>query len=154
MSARATMASSGLGTPETYLNPQEAQALAQPPRLGTHFYPGVIDPELNEFGLHGSWTASAQAVSPAAAGTSITGRFQASHVYLVMTSSGNTPRSVRVLVDGHPVSAAEAGTDVAHATVTVRGQRLYSLVALPSAERHTITLDVPVGVSAYDFTFG
>jgi hypothetical protein len=38
--------------------------------------------------------------------------------------------------------------------VTVTGQRLYSLVSLPYAQQHSLTLEVPPGVSAYDFTFG
>jgi hypothetical protein len=36
----------------------------------------------------------------------------------------------------------------------VKGQRLYSLVSLPSAQQHVITVQLPPGVSAYDFTFG
>jgi hypothetical protein len=154
MSARAMIPSNGLDTPETYLNTQRAQALAQPLVQGTHFYPGVLVPELNEFGLHGTWTAGAQAVTAAGAGTSITGRFQAAHAYLVMTSTANQPRTVRVLLDGHVIPPAQAGSDVHHGLVTVQGQRLYSLVSLHVAQRHTITLQVPRGVSAYDFTFG
>ena len=38
--------------------------------------------------------------------------------------------------------------------VMVRHQRLYSLVSLPAAEQHALTVQVPPGVSAYDFTFG
>ncbi len=38
--------------------------------------------------------------------------------------------------------------------MTVRGQLLYSLVHLPSAQQHVLTVEVPPGVSAYDFTFG
>jgi hypothetical protein len=36
----------------------------------------------------------------------------------------------------------------------VHGQRLYSLVSLPAAQQHDLTLQVPPGVSAFDFTFG
>jgi hypothetical protein len=36
----------------------------------------------------------------------------------------------------------------------VSSQRLYWLVHRPSAEAHTLTVIVPPGVSAYDFTFG
>jgi hypothetical protein len=61
---------------------------------------------------------------------------------------------VRVLLDGHPIRGSQAGSDVNAATVTVKGQRLYSLVSLPSAQSHELTVKVPPGVSAYDFTFG
>ena len=154
MTAHATLPSKGLATPETYLDPKRAQ-LAQPLASGTHFYPGVANPVLNEFGLHGYWTASSQSITPAASGASIIGRFQAQHVYLVMTSTGNRPRKVRLLIDGKPITKAEYGGDVRPGgVVTVTGQRLYSLVSLPTDEMDTLTVQVPRGVSAYDFTFG
>jgi cytochrome c biogenesis protein CcdA/thiol-disulfide isomerase/thioredoxin len=154
MTAHAIIPSGALGTPETYLNPQRAQGFAQQLKGGTHFYPGTDNPGVNEFGLHGTWNATSQSIAPVSSGASITGRFQAAHVYLVMTSAGNTPRTVRVLLDGHPISAAASGADVHHGLVTVRGQRLYSLVSLPSDEQRTVTIQIPPGVSSYDFTFG
>jgi cytochrome c biogenesis protein CcdA/thiol-disulfide isomerase/thioredoxin len=154
MTATAIMPSTQLATPETYLNPDRAQSFAQPLQAGTHFYAGVTNPQLNEFGLHGTWKITSQSASPVSAGASIIGRFQAGHVYLVLTSAGNRPRSGRILLDGHPISAGDAGGDVHGAVVTVSGQRLYSLVSLPSAAQHTLTVQLPPGVSAYDFTFG
>ena len=71
-----------------------------------------------------------------------------------MTSAGNVPRHCRVLLDGKPITAAQAGSDVHDGIVTVRGQRLYSLVSAHYDETATITIQTPPGVSAYDFTFG
>ena len=104
MTAHAIMPSSGLGTPETYLDAQRNQGFAQPLRSGTHFYPGVASPSLNEFGLHGTWTVTNQSATPRSLGATITGRFQAAHAYLVLTSAGDRPRSVRVSLDGHPIA--------------------------------------------------
>jgi cytochrome c biogenesis protein CcdA/thiol-disulfide isomerase/thioredoxin len=154
MTAHAIVASAGLETPETYLNPQRAQGFAQQLKQGTNFYPGVIYPHLNEFGLHGIWNVGPESVTPASIGDSITGRFQAAHVYLVLTSAGNVPRRLRVLLDGHPISAADSGADVHDSYVTVKGQRLYGLISLPQAQQHTFTIQIPPGISAYDFTFG
>ena len=95
-----------------------------------------------------------QSITPVSSGDTITGRVQAGHVYLVMTSTDNKPRKLRVLLDGHPISAADSGADVHDGTVTVQGQRLYALISLPSAQQHTFTLKIPPGISAYDFTFG
>jgi hypothetical protein len=148
------MPSAGLATPETYLNSDRATGFAQPLRPGTHFYAGVSKPGLNQFALRGSWTVSSQSATAASQGASIESGFQAAHVYLVLTSSGNAPRSVRVLLDGHPIAAGTAGADVHGGLVTVRGQRLYSLVSLPSAQSHALSVEVPPGVTAYDFTFG
>ncbi len=154
MTATAIMPSAGLNTPETYLDDQRSQGFAQPLQRGVHFYAGVSNPQLNEFGLHGTWRVNDEAATAVSNGASIAAGFQAAHVYLVLTSSGNTPRSVRVLLDGRPISARAAGADVHGGSVTVTGQRLYSLVSLPSSEQHALTVEVPPGVSAYDFTFG
>ena len=154
MTAQAIMPSRNLGTAETYLNPQRDEGLAQPIKPGTHVYLGVSAPILNEFGLHGTWTATSESVTPAANGASITGRFQAAHVYLVMTSTDNRPRQARVLLNGRPVTANQAGSDVHDGTVTVSKQRLYSLISLPGDEQQTLTVQIPPGISAYDFTFG
>jgi cytochrome c biogenesis protein CcdA/thiol-disulfide isomerase/thioredoxin len=154
MTATAIMPSHNLGTAETYLNPQRAQGFAQQLQGGTHFYPGVDVPILNEFGLHGTWTATSESVTPAKPGAWITGRFQAAHVYLVMTSNDRTPRTARVLVNGKPIPASEAGSDVHNGLVSVRGQRLYSLISLPGDQQQTFTIQIPPGISAYDFTFG
>jgi len=49
-----------------------------------------------------------------------------------------------VAVDGAPLR-----------TVLVSGEpRLYQLVGPGAFQRGTLTLDVPAGVEAYDFTFG
>ncbi len=156
MTAQAVRPSAGLQTLETYLDPERAAPgqFAQPLQPGVHFYPGVLDPVLNQFGLHGTWKVGAQASTPVSSGASISGRFQAAHVYLVMTSAGNRPRSARVLIDGRPIPAAEQGADVHRGRVTVGAQRLYSLVSLPAAVQQTLTVQVPPGISAYDFTFG
>jgi cytochrome c biogenesis protein CcdA/thiol-disulfide isomerase/thioredoxin len=154
MTAQAIMPSTSLATPETYLNPDRAQGFAQPLRAGVHFYAGVNTPILNEFGVHGTWNVGSQSASAVSSDASITGRFQAAHVYLVLTSQNNAPRQARVLINGRPISPAQAGADVHGGLVTVRGQRLYSLVSLPKDEQQTLTVDIPPGVSAYDFTFG
>jgi cytochrome c biogenesis protein CcdA/thiol-disulfide isomerase/thioredoxin len=155
MTAHAMMPSPDLGTPETYLNYQRAQGFAQPLTKGVRTYGGVSSPDVNEFGLKGTWQVGSESVMPVSSDASITGGFAAQHVYLVMTSAGDLPRTARVLLDGHPVSPQNAGSDVgAGGYVTVRGQRLYSLISLPADEMDTITIQIPPGVSAYDFTFG
>jgi hypothetical protein len=143
MTASAIRPSAGLQTPETYLDDQRASGFAQPLEAGVRFYPGVLQPALNEFALHGHWRVTSEDATPTARGASIQAGFQAAHVYLVLTSAGNQPRAVRVLLDGRPAGV-----------VTVRQQGLYSLVSLHRAEFHTLTVEVPQGVSAYDFTFG
>ena len=157
MTAHAIMPSAQLATPETYLNAVRQQGFTPQLMSGVHSYPGVPVPQLNQFALRGRWSVGSQdgsPATPAASGAAIQVGFQAADVYLVLTSNGDAPRSVRVLLDGRPIAARDAGRDVHGGLVTVRGQRLYSLVSLPSAERHALTVEVPPGVSAYSFTFG
>jgi hypothetical protein len=149
------MASAGLGTPETYLDTQRQQGFVEPIHTGVRQYPGVTGSlPLNHFALKGAWQASSESIQPAASGASITGSVQAAKVYLVLTSKGNVPRQGRVLLDGRPLPAEHAGADVKNGIVTITGQRLYELVSFPNAQQFTFTIQLPPGVSAYDFTFG
>jgi cytochrome c biogenesis protein CcdA/thiol-disulfide isomerase/thioredoxin len=154
MSAHAIMPSSNLQTPETYLSPDRAQGFVQPLKSGVHVYGSVPYVHPNQFALKGTWSINSQDATPVSAGATIQAGFDAANVYLVMTSSGNVPRSVGVLLDGKPIPASAAGADVHGGIVTVQAQRLYSLVSLRSDEFHDLTLELPPGVSAYDFTFG
>jgi cytochrome c biogenesis protein CcdA/thiol-disulfide isomerase/thioredoxin len=143
-----------VATPETYLDDQRSVGFAQPLQSGVQQYQGLANPKPNQFALKGTWSVTHEAATAISPGDNITLRFLAAHVYLVMTSRGDTPRTVRVLMDGRPISVPVAGADVHHGVVTVKGQRLYSLVSLPSDQSHVLQVDVPPGVSAYDFTFG
>ena len=94
-----------------------------------------------------------QSINPVSTGDTITGRVQAGHVYLAMTSNDNRPRNVQVLLDGHPISAADSGADVHNGTVHGAGSaavRADLVARRPAAHVHA---EIPPG-SAYDFTFG
>jgi len=155
MTATAIIASAGLGTPETYLDTQRQQGFLTRLFPGIRDYPGASGGlNLNQFALKGPWDVSSESITPVGAGASVSGAVQAAKVYLVLTSAGNVPRRGRVLLDGQPIPNAHAGADVKDGVVTVTGQRLYSLVSFPTAQDFTFTVQLPPGVSAYDFTFG
>jgi cytochrome c biogenesis protein CcdA/thiol-disulfide isomerase/thioredoxin len=143
-------------TPETYLGSARARSFSPVgPADGTHDYTAATGAELprSVFSLGGRWRVgedSARAVR----GASITARVVGTAVYLVLSSEGDRPRKVRVYLDGHPISAAISGADVQDGVVTVRRQRLYSLVKLGSIQEHVLTLRLDPGVSGYAFTFG
>jgi cytochrome c biogenesis protein CcdA/thiol-disulfide isomerase/thioredoxin len=159
MTAKAIMPSSQLGTPETYLDPTHAaeaqEDFAEPLQSGMHSYVAPANVQLNEWALDGGWTVGSQAIMPTAASAKIVGGVQARNVYLVMTSKGNSPRIGRVFLGGKPIPAADRGTDVGPGGYfTVRGERLYNLVKLKNDATFKITVQIPHGISAYDFTFG
>jgi cytochrome c biogenesis protein CcdA/thiol-disulfide isomerase/thioredoxin len=144
-----------LATPETYVGTARAQGWIDGPKSGTHDYgpPPTGELQLNDFAYSGTWNIGeqpAEAVSDAG----IDGEFDAKDVYLVLSTPGERPLPVHVLLDGHPISAADSGADVHDGVVTVRRQRLYGLVSLRGDGRHRLSLRFADGVSAYDFTFG
>ena len=75
-------------------------------------------------------------------------------MYIVLGTSDGRPRNVRVLLDGRPIQPADAGTDVHGGLLTVRGQRLYNVAALPASGAGRLSLRFDSGISAYSFTFG
>ncbi|HEX3803283.1 MAG TPA: cytochrome c biogenesis protein CcdA [Solirubrobacteraceae bacterium] len=155
MSAHAMTASKQLGTPETYLNPQRQQGFVEPLESGVHSYSKPQSLGLNQWALNGSWSVGSESITPSGGTASIEGGVQARDVYLVMTATGNQARRGRVLLGGKPIPAADRGSDVgAGGYFTVTGQRLYDLVKLTTDETFNITVQLPPGIQAYDFTFG
>jgi cytochrome c biogenesis protein CcdA/thiol-disulfide isomerase/thioredoxin len=130
-------------TPETYLGAARAERWLEPPRPGVHAYAGThaaLPPD--HFALGGVWKVdieSAEAVRGATLKANVTGK----SVYLVLGSRGNRPRTVTVRLDGEP-----------YRRVTVRRQRLYTLVSLPRSETHELGLEFEPGIAGFAFTFG
>lgn len=140
---RALAPGSGRQTPETYLGSKRAQGWVPGPLVnGTADYPGLDDPPLNAFALKGRWKVTGEEATAVKDATLET-RFQAQKVYLVLRSKAERPRTVGVDVDGKPSKS-----------VTVTGDKLYTLVDLPRAGEHTLRLRFAAGVSGYAFTFG
>jgi cytochrome c biogenesis protein CcdA/thiol-disulfide isomerase/thioredoxin len=159
MTAKAQTASKQLGTAETYLDPTHAEEdnedFVEPLRRGVYAYTKPSSLGLDQWALDGTWSVGSQSITPNGASATVSGDVQARDVYLVMTSIGNKPRRGRVLIDGSPITAAERGADVGPGGYfTVTGERLYRLVRLRSDATFTITVQIPHGVQAYDFTFG
>ena len=94
----AIVPSKGLATPETYIDPERAAAYeekwSQTLHKGTHTYHGTTQPDDQRVLARRHLEHRARSPPPPSPpGASITGTFQAQHVYLVMTSAGNVPRN-------------------------------------------------------------
>jgi cytochrome c biogenesis protein CcdA/thiol-disulfide isomerase/thioredoxin len=140
-------------TPETYLGAARAERFTNPILSpGSHDFGTAPNPAANEFAYGGSWKIGLDSAT-AEAGASLDLNFGARRVYLVLGSPGES-RRMRVLLDGRPISAADAGTDVHGGAVTVSAQRLYNLVELPRVGHHVLRLEPEAGVTGYAFTFG
>jgi thiol-disulfide isomerase/thioredoxin len=140
-----TQMPSDLATPETYLGAARAERfLPRAPRAGTkRFHGRLVELPESHFAFDGVWSVDDEKAT-AVRDASIRGSVSGKRVFLVMSSQGNRPRKVRVLIGGKP-----------HRTVTVRRQTLYTLVSLPRTERRVpLELKFERGISGYAFTFG
>jgi len=152
---RGALAPSALLTPETYLGTAKGYGWTVGPLAGRHDY-GLAPTRplaFNAFAYSGTWAVGPQAAT-AVRDAGIAASIQAKDIYLVAGSAGAAPRRITVLLDGRPIPAADAGADVHHGVVTVRGERLYSLVSLRSDQQHQLELRVAAGISGYAFSFG
>ncbi len=148
-----TVTPSPQASPETYLGAARAQGwVPANPTSGTRAYAAHAGPlPLSAFAYGGTWTIGPeQAV--AGTGARIDAEVQAKDIYLVLSPpAGGGRGQVRVELDGRP---APAGGDVHAGTVTVTGQRLYTLAALAADGRHRLTLSFSPGTRGFSFTFG
>jgi len=129
---------------ESYLGfERAARFVPAEPRYGVHTFtgPGRRLP-LHHLAYAGTWRIGGQAVT-AVRDASLDLRFRAKKVYLVLSSAGEAPRTLGLDLDGRPLPA-----------MTVRRQRLYTLVSLPRTGSHLLRLRFPPGLSGFAFTFG
>jgi len=132
-------------SPETYLGSAQRERFASPGQpLG-----------LNEWTLAGDWDVERRATVLKDAPGSISYRFHARDVNLVLRSR-NGPLPFRVLVDGEPPGVGRGADVDADGRGTVVEPRLYQLVRDPAPVRDRtfeIVFDAS-GAEAYVFTFG
>ncbi|MDN8643884.1 cytochrome c biogenesis protein DipZ [Stenotrophomonas indicatrix] len=158
----ATQADMGnLRSPETYLGHARAEQFASPGGQRADAAFGYTLPStlaLNQWGLSGQWRVNDEAAQLQQAGGRIAFQFHARDLHLVLApGEDGKPVRFRVLLDGKPLPAADAGADVAaDGTGTVNGHRLYQLIRQRGAiGPHRFEIEfLDAGVQAYAFTFG
>ncbi|MDB5237784.1 MAG: hypothetical protein JWM46_54 [Candidatus Kaiserbacteria bacterium] len=149
-----TLDNNAIGSPETYFgsarNEYFGNGRAHVSGTQTLSLPKSF--ESNLFYLSGTWDFADEYMESKSAG-SITYTFTAKNVYLVASSQKGS--SVTILLDGKPVTPANAGTEVAAGTVMIKDNRLYNLLKNVSGGEHTLEIRVDsAGLDAYTFTFG
>lgn len=158
----ATQADMGnLRSPETYLGHARAEQFASPGGQRADAVFGYTLPStlaLNQWGLSGQWRVNDEAAQLQQAGGRIAFQFHARDLHLVLApGEDGKPVRFRVLLDGKPLPAAEAGADVAaDGTGTVNEHRLYQLIRQRGTiGPHRFEIEfLDAGVQAYAFTFG
>ena len=158
----ATQADMGnLRSPETYLGHARAEHFASPggQRTDAAFdYTLPASLALNQWGLSGHWTITNEAAQLQQSGGRIAFQFHARDLHLVLApKQDGTPVRFRVWLDGKPLPAADAGSDVgADGSGVVNENRLYQLVRQRgTVGPHRFEIEfLDAGVQAYAFTFG
>ncbi|GAU07303.1 cytochrome c biogenesis protein DipZ [Burkholderia stabilis] len=147
-------------SPETYVGYARAEDFSSPGgvvRDAAHRYDAPARPDLNDWGLAGTWQVGAERASLAAPSGRIVYRFHARDLHLVLGPGANgQPVRFRVTLDGAAPGAAHGADVDAQGYGTVTGQRLYQLVRQPGAiADRTFAIEfLDPGVDAYAFTFG
>ena len=149
-----------LKSPENYVGFERTENFASPggvlrdkPRL----YRPPAQLSLNEWALSGEWTVKRDAAALNKSGGSVTYRFHARDLHLVMGPAvrGSSVK-FRVLIDGHPPGSAR-GVDVDEQGYgTVTEQRMYTLIRQPGpiADRQFEIEFFGSGAEVFAFTFG
>ena len=153
-------ASGQVRSPETYIGYARADRFVSPggqARDAAKDYAVPAQLKLNDWGLGGPWSIAPQVATSLSAGSSITYRFAARDLHLVLgPAAGGKPVRFKVMIDGK-APGADAGGDIRpDGSGTVTEERLYQLVRLKGdVKEHvfTITFADP-GVRAFSFTFG
>ncbi|MFB5154409.1 cytochrome c biogenesis protein DipZ [Burkholderia orbicola] len=158
--ALAAADSADVRSPETYVGYARAESFASPGgvvRDAAHRYDAPAQPDLNGWGLAGTWNVGAERAALAAPDGRIVYRFHARDLHLVLGPGANgRPVRFRVTLDGTAPGAAHGADVDAQGYGTVTGQRLYQLVRQPGAiADRTFAIEfLDPGVDAYAFTFG
>jgi thiol-disulfide isomerase/thioredoxin len=149
-----------LQSPETYLGAERGERFASPGGAAWEERRSYSTPSpllLNQWALSGEWTLGRKAVHLNEAGGSLSYRFSARDVNLVMgPAHRGQPVRFQVRVDGNPPGAAH-GVDVdERGEGTAEDRRMYQLVRQTGAVgEHTFEITfLEPEVEAYIFTFG
>ncbi len=146
-------------SPETYIGFDRAENFVPPGGMdpdASHVYTAA-PARLNEWGLTGKWTVSAERANLDQKDGGIVYRFHSRDLHLVLgPGSDGKPVRFRVTIDGKAPGESR-GEDVdANGQGTVKAQRLYQLIRQVGAivDRTFEIRFLDAGVEAFAFTFG
>lgn len=143
-------------SPETYVGYWRAAHFTSPGGFvkdAAHTYAAGAT-NLNDWSIEGDWTVGGQMATANAAGSSISYRFHARDLHLVL-GAGDKPIRFRVTLDGK-APGTDHGTDTdENGLGTINDHRLYQLIRQEKAADRTFRIEfLDSGAQAYAFTFG
>jgi thiol-disulfide isomerase/thioredoxin len=113
--------------------------------------PGNV--ELNKLYLSGSWNFNPEYAETKDITAKIIYKYDAKDLYFVASSEFGA--TVKILLDGKPITA-DRGADVkADSAAFIKENRLYKIIEGSNYAEHTLEIDIESGtLDAYTFTFG
>lgn len=144
-------------TPETYLGYGRAGKYTSENTLKedqTTDYTFTTPVPPDHVGLKGKWKVGKESINAEGDNSELSLNFIAGKVFLVL--SGRSPTPITVSLDGTPLPKEYYTSDMnPQGEILVNEDRKYDIIDLKEQYgRHTITLSIPKGISAYAFTFG
>jgi cytochrome c biogenesis protein CcdA/thiol-disulfide isomerase/thioredoxin len=158
--AEAAADSRDVQSPETYIGYARAENFASPGGFHQNEpqeYPTPATLALNQWALGGNWKDEDQLATSLAEGDSISFRFHARDLHLVLgPGADGKPVRFRVTLDGEAPGANHGMDTDAEGYGLVTGDRLYQLIRQQGTiHDHTFRIEfLSPGVRAYSFTFG
>ncbi|MGL3151454.1 cytochrome c biogenesis protein DipZ [Microbacterium sp. A82] len=132
----------GSTTPETFLGSSKDVNYGggDAYRAGTSTFAFPDEQPDDSFALNGKWEIATQYATPTAEGASMRLMYRASEIRIVLAGEGDV------------VVTAQDGKS---RTITVDGTpKSYELLKVDAGEMGELTVEIPIGVQAYSFTFG
>ena len=143
-------------TPETYLGYARADSSLSPElvrdQTASYAFPAELSD--NAWALQGDWQVKEDKIISAKADAALKIHFNARKVYLVMGNNSAKPISLKVLLNGKPLSA-DQGADLQAGSVLVDKHAIYEILSFKvvSSGLLQVTATEP-GLEIYTFTFG
>jgi thiol-disulfide isomerase/thioredoxin len=152
--------SNDVRSPETYAGYGRAENFASPERMARDsrgIYSPPARPELNQWGLGGSWNIAVERATLESAPGKIVFRFHSRDVHMVLGPSKNrTPVRFKVKLNGVAPADDHGFDSAADGTGEVRQSRMYQLIRQKGPIKD-VTFEIEFldpGVEAFSFTFG
>ena len=152
--------SNDVRSPETYVGYARTGNFASPERMARdsrRIYSPPARPELDQWGLGGSWNIGAEHATLESAPGKIVFRFHSRDLHMVLGPSKNgTPVRFKIKVDGAAPGDDHGSDSAADGTGEVAQPRMYQLVRQkgPVADATFEIEFLDAGVEAFSFTFG
>jgi cytochrome c biogenesis protein CcdA/thiol-disulfide isomerase/thioredoxin len=144
-----------VNSPETYFGSNRNEYLANGDKNtnGAQSLSAPTDVLLNNLYLAGAWNFNPEYAETKDITAKIIYKYDAKDLYFVASSESGA--TVKILLDGKPITAGRGADVKADGTALIKENRLYKIVGGTDYGEHTLEIDITSGtLDAYTFTFG